>query len=377
MMDKRYVITFDCGTQSTRAMLFDDRGTLVGKAKVAFEPYRSPAPGLAEQDAEFYFDKLCEASNALKAEYPAEFARAEAVSLTTIRDTCVQLDVSGKPVRPVIVWMDRRLADCKKPLPLYLRAALALMGISRTAQSVREQAKCNWLMEHEPDGWARTHKYTMISGYYTYMLTGEYTDSTASQIGHLPFESRRRRWYPKRSPLRNLIDIPEEKMMALVDAGGTLGHITETAAALTGLKAGLPLIAAGSDKGCETLGTGCIDESMASLSFGTAATLQLTTKNYVEPKKFLPAYAAVVKGWYNPEVQVYSGYWMLNWYKNQFASHEEEEAKKIGIPVEEYLNRLVADMEPGCGGLTVLPYWNPMLHLPESRGSVTGFTDSH
>jgi len=61
------LLTVDCGTQSLRAMLFTGAGKLVDKAKVEYEPYLSPHPGWAEQDARVYWDALCRAVQTLKA----------------------------------------------------------------------------------------------------------------------------------------------------------------------------------------------------------------------------------------------------------------------------------------------------------------------
>ncbi|MBR5721758.1 MAG: carbohydrate kinase, partial [Clostridia bacterium] len=55
------MLTFDCGTQSIRALLFTAEGNIIDKEKIVFEPtYFSKKPGWAEQEPEFYFDKLCE-----------------------------------------------------------------------------------------------------------------------------------------------------------------------------------------------------------------------------------------------------------------------------------------------------------------------------
>jgi len=50
---------------------------------------------------------------------------------------------------------------------------------------------------------------------------------------------------------------------------------------------------------------GVIDTNMASLSFGTTATIQTTSKKYFEPIKFMPAYPAPIKGYFNPEVEIF------------------------------------------------------------------------
>jgi len=61
--------------------------------------------------------------------------------------------------------------------------------------------------------------------------------------------------------------------------GERIGEISSEVAKVTGLKIGIPVIAAGSDKGCETLGTGCKNEKWVNLSFGTTATVQTMSKN--------------------------------------------------------------------------------------------------
>lgn len=73
--------------------------------------------------------------------------------------------------------------------------------------------------------------------------------------------------------------LEQDKLYDLVYAGEEIGKITKEASRLTGIPEGLPLIASGSDKGCETLGVGAINEDVASVSFGTTATIQLSTKN--------------------------------------------------------------------------------------------------
>ena len=78
-------------------------------------------------------------------------------------------------------------------------------------------------------------------------------------------------------------------------AGSVLGEITEVAAEQTGIPQGLPLIASGSDKACEVLGTGCINDETGSLSYGSLATLNVTSDKYFEAIPFFyPAYPGVI-----------------------------------------------------------------------------------
>ncbi|MEG1520773.1 MAG: FGGY-family carbohydrate kinase, partial [Clostridia bacterium] len=144
-----------------------------------------------------------------------------------------------------------------------------------------------------------------------------------------------------------------------------------------GLPKGLPLIVTGSDKSCETLGLSVHKKNQASLSFGTTATVQFATADYFEPMPFVPSYPSVVHGMYNPEIQIYRGYWMLSWFKKEFAAKEVEQAKELGISAEELLNKRLQEVPAGCDGLVLQPFWGPGVSNPNARGSIIGFSDVH
>ena len=136
-------------------------------------------------------------------------------------------------------------------------------------------------------------------------------------------------------------------------------------------------MACGSDKGCETLGSGVLDASTASLSFGTTATVQTTSPAYFEPIRRMPPYPAPVPGRYNPEVEIFRGYWMITWFKEEFGYEEVLEAKRRSMAPEELLDRHLAGTRPGAMGLMVQPYWGPGLKQPAAKGAIIGFGDVH
>ncbi len=372
------ILTFDCGTQSMRGLLFDREGNIIDKEKVTFTPaYFSRNPGWAEQEPDFYFDALCKAAKALKMRNPEEWEDVIAVTVTTLRDSFVNLDKEGRPLRPVFLWLDQRTAECKEPIPAFERLCFGAVGMTDTAISSRKASRSNWIRENEPEIWEKTDKFLMLSGYLTYRLTGEFTDSHASQAGHVPYDYKHKRWMGKHHIKHCIFNIDRSMLPELVEPGEELGRISKEAAERSGIKEGLPLIASGSDKSCETLGSGAIYKNMANLSYGSAASIQITTDRYVEPQQFLPAYPAVFPNHYNPEVQVYRGYWMITWFLNEFAKEEKRIAKEEKISPEELVNRLLLETSPGSDGLMLQPYWGPGLENPEAKGAVIGFSDVH
>ncbi|WP_346939993.1 FGGY-family carbohydrate kinase [uncultured Clostridium sp.] len=377
-MEDKYVLSIDCGTQSVRALIFNGLGTLVAKEKLDFQPYFSNKPGWAEQDPEIWWQGVCHVCTALKENNSTFFNEILAVAVTTQRDTGINVDKNGEALRPAIIWLDQRMAECKKPISKRYDFLFRLIGMKKAIEVSRKKCKANWIMENQPEIWRNTYKYLLLSGYLNFKLTGNFVDSIASQIGHIPFNFKKKDWPKGNKDYRwEISGVEREKLPQLVEVGERIGEISPEVAKVTGLKIGIPVIAAGSDKGCETLGTGCKNEKWVNLSFGTTATVQTMSKKYIEPLMFMPAYPACIPGYYNPEFEIFRGYWMISWFKREFARKEAMEAEERDISYEEILNERLKDVPPGCHGLMLQPYWGPGLKYPEAKGAIIGFGDVH
>ena len=97
------VIVFDVGTQSARTMIVDRAGNVLAIDQKKYDkPYFAENLDWAEQDADFYYDCICETCRNVKKSNPEIFARIEGVSITTIRDTTICVDKDGKPLRRAV-----------------------------------------------------------------------------------------------------------------------------------------------------------------------------------------------------------------------------------------------------------------------------------
>ncbi|MDR1785510.1 MAG: FGGY-family carbohydrate kinase [Spirochaetaceae bacterium] len=377
-MAEPLVLTFDMGTQSARAVLVNPQGDILFKVQKIYEPpYVSRAPGWAEQRAEFYWESILELSRRLKAESGDAWGAVTAVTCTTIRDTCVCLDRDLKPLREIILWIDDRPLDNLPPLPAAVQAALKLAMVSDKLDLQRRKSHCNWIALNQRDLWERTCKYVMFSTWLNYKFTGNLADSDAGVIGHVPYDNKLRSWMKKNDFRRMVFDLSDDKLFDIVPPGTVIGPVTPAAAEETGIPAGVPFVATGSDKGCETLGLSCLAEHKAALSFGTTATVQLSTRRWFEPTPFMPSYAAIVPGYYNPEIQINRGYWLLSWFKREFAAKEVVQAGERGVSAERLLDERLKEIPPGCDGLILQPYFTPAFSMPHAKGVVIGFSDVH
>jgi len=373
------LLALDCGTQSVRALLFDLAGELVGRAAVPLDDYRSPEPGWHEVDAESLWAATAATCQALWQTHGALRAAVAGVAVTTQRGTVVPVGTDGRALAPAITWLDQRRATRLPPIAPWWRAAFGLAGVGATVRHFQREAEVNWWAQHQPAMWAQVHRLLLVSGWLNFRLTGAFTDSVGAQVGYLPFDFKRLDWAPAHDWKWQALALRRDQLPGLSPVGRTLGHVTAAAARATGLPQGLPVIAAAADKACEVLGSGCLTPERGALSYGTTATINVCSPRYLEAMPFLPPYPAALPGHHDCEVQIFRGYWMVRWFKEQFGHPEQVAAARDGHAPEALFDELVAAVPPGSMGLMLQPYWSPGVRHPgpEAKGAIIGFGDVH
>ena len=378
-MTKDLILAIDNGTQSVRALIFDLRGNMVHKARIPLEPYISREPGWAEQDADYYWKSLCQACQKLWQETSVSKDAIAGVTITTQRATMINVDKKGNPLRPAMVWLDQRRTSGLKPVGGFWGLAFKVSGMTETVAYLQAEAECNWIRQHQPEIWSKTYKYLFLSGYLTYLLTGRFVDSVGCQVGYVPFDYKKKQWADSWNWKWQVTKIEPEMLPDLIAPADIMGQITKQAAAQTGIPEGLPLIAAAADKACEVIGAGCLEPHIGCLSYGTTATINTTHYKYIEAIPLIPPYPSAVPNAYSLEIQIYRGYWMVSWFKEQFAQLEQKIAEERGIETETIIEELLHQVQPGSMGLILQPYWSPGIKVPgpEAKGAVIGFGDVH
>ncbi len=381
-MSGDHVVALDVGTQSARALVVAPDGTIVAAARVPFVPYVALKPGWAEQDPNVHWRAASEACRRVLADPAVRQDALAGVALTTQRGTIVVTDEEGRPLRPAIIWLDDRRTEGLPPFggvggPTAL--GFRLLRLRDTIEAFAAACEATWLRANEPAVWSQIRHYLFLSGYLTHRLTGRFADSSAAQVGYVPFDYRRFRWAKQGDWRWTVAPVDPAWLPELVEPTGMLGRITPKAAEETGLPAGLPVIAAAADKACEVLGSGAITPDIAAISFGTAASVNVTMRRYVEAIPLIPPFPSAIPGAYSLEIQVYRGYWMVEWFKREFAATEVARAEAAGVAPETLFDDLVASVPAGSMGLMLQPYWSPGVRIPgpEAKGAIIGFGDVH
>ncbi len=378
-MASDHILVIDNGTQSVRALIFDLRGQLIAKSRVPIQPYYSVKPGWAEQDPDLFWKSVCRACQGLWQMDGVIKDAIMGVGLTTQRSTVINLDKNQEPLRPAIVWLDQRRTEGLKPVGGLWGLLFKISGMSETVRYLQAEAEANWIKTHQPEIWEKTDKYVFLSGFLTYKLIGKVIDSIGCQVGYMPFDYKNQDWAKPSDWKWDAVMVTPEMLPDLVPPTGLLGTITKEAAELTGIPEGLPLIATAADKATEVIGAGCLEPNIGCLSYGTTATINTTHQKYIEVIPLIPPYPSAVPGAYSLEVQIYRGFWMVSWFKEEFGHVERREAERLNVEAEVLFDKLLHEVPPGSEGLVLQPYWSPGLKIPgpEAKGAVIGFGDGH
>ena len=109
-MEKKYILAFDQGTTSSRAILFDKNANIVSVAQREFTQI-FPQPGWVEHDPNEIWQSQIEVAREAVAKANIQPREIAAIGITNQRETAIIWDKeTGKPIYNAIVWQDRRTA---------------------------------------------------------------------------------------------------------------------------------------------------------------------------------------------------------------------------------------------------------------------------
>ncbi len=330
------------------------------------------SPGWAEQDPErlLAVDRRGVPARCWRRRSVAKDAIA-GVTLTTQRGTVVVTDDDGEPLRPAIVWLDQRRAagsagDRRGDGP-------RVPGDSACARPSRRSPPTA-----RPTGSARPSRSPGAATRHYVVALGVPRPSADRAVGGL-----RRRAGGLR-PVR-LQALPLGPTAATGDGGRAArsglaagaraadgaprASSSATRGGARGLPAGTPVVASAADKACEVLGSGAVDAVRSlGLSYGTAATINTTQRRYVEPMPLVPPYPAAIPGAWYLEIQVYRGFWMVEWFKREFGEREVAGRRPAAWPPRRCSTSSSAPTPAGSDGPDAPADWSPGVRDPGPRG---------
>lgn len=206
------VLAIDQGTSSTKALVIDGDGVVLGEATAPVTPC-ALGGGRVEQDPSELLESVLAAGREALA---AAGAPVQAIGLTNQGETVLRWDrASGRPLGPALSWQDRRAADVCRELAPVAERLTDITGLP--VDPYFAAPKMAWLRrEHGAEG-----AVTMIDAWLTHQLTGELVTDAASASRTLLLDLERGEWSPEACEAFGLDpgDQPQ-----IVDCAGELGE---------------------------------------------------------------------------------------------------------------------------------------------------------
>ena len=148
-MQPTFILALDQGTTSSRSILFDATGSIVGIAQKEFKQHY-PQPGWVEHDAAEIWRRTQEVITGGLTAAKIKATDLSAIGITNQRETTVVWDKStGAPLANAIVWQDTRTAALLESLPDATKKSITHKSGLAIAPYF-SGSKMNWFLTHVP-----------------------------------------------------------------------------------------------------------------------------------------------------------------------------------------------------------------------------------
>ena len=368
MSDKRTIIAIDQGTTSSRAILFDENGTILAQKGVEFAQI-FPKDGWVEHNPEAIWETTLEVTRAMVAEAIKHGTIPTAIGITNQRETAIIWDrATGAPIYNAIVWQDRRTAN--------ICQVLKNNGLEKT---VSEKAgllldpyftatKLGWILDKVEGSRARADAgelcFGTVDSFLIWRLTNgkmHVTDATNASRTSL-YNIHDNDWD---DDLLALFGVPRNGLPEVMDCAADFGTADE---GLIGMA--LPIRGVAGDQQAAAIGQGCFTPGALKSTYGTGCFVIINTGDtaIASTNKLLTTIGYRLKGQtsYALEGSIFVSGAIVQWLRDGLRiidSAPETEGMASGMSGNNGVY-----MVPALTGLGA-PHWQP-----NARGAIYGIT---
>ncbi|QNK02909.1 glycerol kinase GlpK [Dyella telluris] len=283
-MKQRYILALDQGTTSSRAVLFDHSGSVVGLAQREFAQI-FPQPGWVEHNPRDILTSVLVTVTELLANTQVELSDIAAIGITNQRETTVVWDrATGQPIHNAIVWQSRQSMDICEQLRRQGHESLVRERTGLLIDAYFSATKLRWILDHVEGAQARAERGELLFGtvdsWLIWNLSGGavHVTDVSNAARTLLFDIHRRCWD---DDLLAMLDIPRAMLPEVRSNSEIYAH---TAPAQF-FGASVPIAGVAGDQQAALFGQACFSQGMAKNTYGTGCFMLMHTGEQVVPSK--------------------------------------------------------------------------------------------
>ena len=372
-----YVIAYDIGTTGVKTCLF----SLNGKVKLICGVYASYKlyileNGGAEQDADEWWQAMCETTRQLLEKTGVAPSDIEGISFCSQMQGLVLVDENGKALRRPMSYMDQRAEDVFEKFSgsgikisgLGAGRLLKNLAINMAAPtSVKDPIwKYIWVRENEPEIYRKIHKWLDVKEYLICRATGRFVMTRDSAYATFLYDTRPGKNGWSRSLCRTY-GIDYDHLPEIIDCSEEAGLLTKEAAEELGLSGNTKVFGGGGDATLIGVGAGCLRPGETHIYSGTSGWVStVTDKQKVDIVSMIAAVVGAREGIFNYFAEMETAGKCFEWVKEHLALDEigiylskqtvAESDTSVYLSLYDYLSETVKRAAPGSGGVIFTPW---------------------
>ncbi len=358
------IISIDQGTTSSRAVIFSDKGELIGFEQLEFKQF-FPNDGWVEHDPEEIWLSVVEVLNSSIKRFNLSASDIASIGITNQRETVVIWDKkTGKPIYNAIVWQDRRTSDFCDTLKDSQDLIQQKTGL--TMDPYFSASKVNWILDQVNGARQRAENGELLFGTIDSFLIWKLTEgrdhktdvSNASRTMLYNIETNE--WDEE---LLSLFKVPSNLLPTVCDNAYDFGY-TE----LLGGKVSIGGVAG--DQQSALIGQCCFEIGEVKSTYGTGCFMMINTGNDIikSSNKLLStiAYRLEGKTTYALEGSIFVAGSAVQWLRDGLNFFDNaSESEDLALQAKDNSKVLVIPALTGLGA----PYWDA-----DARGAIFGLT---
>ncbi|MBW1295480.1 glycerol kinase GlpK [Aquimarina litoralis] len=366
-MDKKYIIAFDQGTTSTRAIIFDTNGAICGISQKELTQYY-PQSGWVEHDPLEIFTHQKEVFEEVLSESKIAIDQIAGIGITNQRETTVVWDKNtGDPIHRAIVWLDKRTSNiCKNLKELGLEEYVS-KNTGLVIDSYFSGTKLKWILDNVEGARDKAEKGDLLFGTIDTWLIWKFTNGRRHVTDHsnasrtMLYNILNLEWD---TTMLSKLNIPHTMLPEVLHSSSDFGNIAYQ-------DKNIPIYGVAGDQQASLFGQGGYKSGIAKNTYGTGCFLLLNTgkKPYQSKNGLLTTLCCSLPGdniKYALEGSVFVGGASVQWLRDKLqvitkASETEEICKSTPSSKDLYV-------VPAFAGLGA-PHWDM-----NAKGAIYGLT---
>lgn len=364
----QYILALDQGTTSSRALVVDHDGNIVGLAQKEFRQI-FPRPGWVEHDASEIWAAQASVMAGAIAEAHLTLRDIAAIGITNQRETTVVWNrKTSRPICNAIVWQDRRTADLCQRLKNDQYEPLFQEKTGLLLDPYFSGTKLHWILENVEGARERAERgelaFGTIDSWLVWKLTEgrqHITDATnASRT--LLYNIHTGEWDAE---LLEILDIPPALLPEVKSSSEVYGDCSGNVCSVS-----VPISGIAGDQQAALFGQSCFKEGMGKVTYGTGCFILMNTgtEPVISKNHLLTtvAYKIGNETKYALEGSVFIGGAVVQWLRDNLGIiKDSNEVETLACQAVDSEGVVFVPAFTGLGA----PYWDP-----HARGAIMGLT---